>query len=190
MKHSDTDNKKWSKKETSSSDAVAFDGSLVTEEEEEEEEQNEVTIAVPSFVARGRNAPREEKETPIAEELVGGDDALVNKIEARARDARREEDKRDSPLEEEETYEKQFKMLLSRAIQDHAVSDKFTLLLPTFILEDIGTCVPFFASSKLQEDNDMGWMYRPIIPQSEQAKLGVPNLNETIPHLIWPSDSF
>jgi hypothetical protein len=70
----------------------------------------------------------------------------------------------------------------------------FELLIPTFVMDEIRTS--FDSQSDLTEsyidwsetimDSDKGWMYKPISSHG----LSMPDLNRTVPHWIWPADSF
>jgi predicted GNAT family N-acyltransferase len=86
--------------------------------------------------------------------------------------------------------------LLCRALKDTATTTEptFELLTPSFVMEDIQTS--FDSQSDLREsyidwsetimDSDRGWMYKPISGHG----LSMPDLNRTVPHWIWPVDSF
>ncbi|CAB9509268.1 expressed unknown protein [Seminavis robusta] len=88
-----------------------------------------------------------------------------------------------------------FGALLGQAMQQQQQPDgcppkePIALHLPTFVLNDLGE-MDFVDVSSIKEENDLGWMYRPICPLSEAAKEGMPEICKKIPHLVWPSDSF
>jgi predicted acetyltransferase len=86
--------------------------------------------------------------------------------------------------------------LLCRAMKDMVTTTEptFDLLVPTFVMEELRTS--FDSQSDLREsyidwsetimDSDRGWMYKPISAHG----LSMPDLNRTVPHWIWPADSF
>lgn len=86
--------------------------------------------------------------------------------------------------------------LLYRAMEDMTTTTEptFELLIPTFVMDEIRTS--FDSHKHLTEsyidwsetimDSDKGWMYKPIGGHG----LSMPDLNRTVPHWIWPADSF
>jgi predicted GNAT family N-acyltransferase len=103
-----------------------------------------------------------------------------------------------------------FSVLLERALEQH-ISDKesstantnshgetFELHLPTFVLKELReTCLNDHGSDTLQwidfcnpmiySEDDHGWMYKLL---NANQKNIVDIVEEGMPHLIWPSDSF
>eukprot|EP00540_Astrosyne_radiata_P017578 CAMPEP_0116822472 /NCGR_PEP_ID=MMETSP0418-20121206/287_1 /TAXON_ID=1158023 /ORGANISM="Astrosyne radiata, Strain 13vi08-1A" /LENGTH=352 /DNA_ID=CAMNT_0004450589 /DNA_START=216 /DNA_END=1274 /DNA_ORIENTATION=- len=66
-----------------------------------------------------------------------------------------------------------------------AESSNVTLHLPTAVLQECKGA-DFFQWETVQEENDMGWMYRTL----QDDGPSMVDLSKTIPHLIWPADSF
>lgn len=99
-----------------------------------------------------------------------------------------------SSLEGAASYAGYFGPLLGLALQEHKVHKSCTLHLPTFILDDIrnhdtAQSCNFIDWDSPKEENDLGWIYRPICP-TEAVQEGMPKITEKVPHLMWPSDSF
>jgi predicted GNAT family N-acyltransferase len=69
-----------------------------------------------------------------------------------------------------------------------AAASTIELQLPTVVLEEstIGES-KFVVAESIREENDMGWMYVTI---QDGGTIDMVKVNEQVPHLIWPSDSF
>mmetsp|Transcript_33670 Transcript_33670/g.41261 ORF Transcript_33670/g.41261 Transcript_33670/m.41261 type:complete len:381 (-) Transcript_33670:10-1152(-) len=69
-------------------------------------------------------------------------------------------------------------------------NDKVELHLPTIILERVKNDEQndaIFYWESVKEENDLGWMYKNL---SGKEKTDMTNITATMPHLIWPADSF
>jgi predicted GNAT family N-acyltransferase len=69
-------------------------------------------------------------------------------------------------------------------------NDEYSLLIPTFLFEDVKhektTDSSYIRWEATTSDDDHGWMYRPI----GKSNLDMIATAKSVPHWIWPSDSF
>jgi predicted GNAT family N-acyltransferase len=80
-----------------------------------------------------------------------------------------------------------FLPLLKHALKtlDASMPDTIQLQIPTAVVEDVTSQGPIKWISKVEQEYDMGWMYKNL----EESQLEI-QLNTEKDHLIWPSDSF
>lgn len=74
--------------------------------------------------------------------------------------------------------------LLKKALSD-ATENVITLHLPTMVLEE-ARGAEFLEPDSVATEDDQGWMYRSL----QDDAVSMVEITQTIPHLIWPSDSF
>lgn len=80
-------------------------------------------------------------------------------------------------------------MLLSRALD--TTQQEVYLHLPTHVVEKIRRSGALYVDwSTLEAKDDHGWMYKPLLHDTDDGEKSMLQLTETIPHLIWPADSF
>jgi predicted GNAT family N-acyltransferase len=87
-------------------------------------------------------------------------------------------------------------VLLNQAMKDMVTITEptFELIIPTFCMEEIRSSFDSHSESRESYidwsetimDSDKGWMYKPISSHG----MSMSDLNKTVPHLIWPADSF
>lgn len=83
--------------------------------------------------------------------------------------------------------------LLAACLADFELAPSTTtieLQLPTVVLEEcmIAGDSTLVVADSIREENDLGWMY--VTLQNSGDSVDMVKVNETVPHLIWPSDSF
>lgn len=82
------------------------------------------------------------------------------------------------------------RILLRKTLSQALSTDAKKLHLPTFLeqilRQDRDTNKDWISWDSVVEENDEGWMYRPIGAEG----ISVVELSQTCPHLIWPADSF
>lgn len=80
------------------------------------------------------------------------------------------------------------RILMAKALPEGEGAQK--LHLPTFVAEamsqDRETSQDWIQWDSLAEENDEGWMYRSL----GDSGVSVVQLSQTLPHLLWPADSF
>jgi hypothetical protein len=88
-----------------------------------------------------------------------------------------------------------FHKLLSHLVQVQVpdMHPFFRLNLPTMVLEETqikGNSLNFISAET--ENDDFGWMYKTLDCEGQGvgAKLDMPDITKSRPHLIWPTDSF
>jgi hypothetical protein len=69
-----------------------------------------------------------------------------------------------------------------------AATTTVELQLPTIVLEEsmIALDSNLVVADSIREENDLGWMYVTL----QDGVIDMVKINEKVPHLIWPSDSF
>lgn len=88
-----------------------------------------------------------------------------------------------------DTYEAMTNLLPSALLNLDCDTDMITLHLPTTILEETKTAsvkCNIFDWNNVQDEDDCGWMYKEL--GGRQPSMA--EICKTVPHLIWPSDSF